>query len=176
MQLAGIFSEESQTAQIALMLEWRLWSGLFGGFTVKTNGSLTVIDFEGHGIEGCEGDVQRRRHGCGHGDDLCRWRTATRRFRCAKEYSSKVQSGELEFGSPMRLGDDKAMSLVVSEHFSPPSLLGLFKDHAADMPNGITLIFSKRSAKEQGSALVVVTPLANGCLGVHLMSYCRPDE
>ena len=29
---------------------------------------------------------------------------------------------------------------------------------------------------KQARQVVVVTPLANGCLGVHLMSYCRPDE
>ena len=94
----------------------------------------------------------------------------------SKQYSGKLSDGTLEMGSPMQVADQRMFTLVINEHFSPSSLLQLFKDHVQDMPNGINLIFSKRTTREQASALIVVTPLANGCLGMHMMSYCRPDD
>ena len=183
MYLAGLFSKESNEARIALMLEMNTVDWKFqSGFTATAKETLSVIDFqneeepakkaieEGDVIAAAEQAMQEELAG-EKDDDLESFHA------CAKQYNTRLQNGDIRPGDVMPLGDgDSQFNLVISEHFSPYSLLGVFSAHVSDMPHGVTLVFSKRSTVSKPSALVVVTPLASGCLGLHMMSYCRPDD
>lgn len=178
-QLAGLYNSTAKEATIALMLEMKTMDWEFrSGFTADASDSLTQIDFKAKQSvkESADDDVEAAAERA-MADDLQQEDGDMEHFHAySKQYSGKLADGTLEMGSPMQVADQRMFTLVINEHFSPSSLLQLFKDHVQDMPNGINLIFSKRTTREQASALIVVTPLANGCLGMHMMSYCRPDD
>ena len=180
MQLAGMFSQSKETMTLALTfrMDAANWS-VYSGFVTESDGSLQVIDFRSRerakpkpaeddddvmaAADRAMNEANAAEQG-GSQIDLFE--------KAAKEYTERLARPDFEFGSPMPLSQDTSYNLVVNETFNPSTLLGLFKDNVAELAEGLTLIFTKRASVEDNTALVVITPLGQGCIGLHMMSYC----
>jgi hypothetical protein len=186
-QLAGIFdkSDASMTLALTFNMETQDWN-IYSGYVTQSDGALKMIDFRSRDtgarasapppdddvMAAADRAMKEAKHSTSGENKLEPFEKAS------KEYERRLKEDPaFTPGTPMPLAmTDSAYNLVINETFNPSALLGLFKENVTELSEGVTLVFTKRKSKKDGSALVLVTPLGNGCIGLHMMSYCVNDD